>query len=233
MWDIEKSFNIWPRLCAFFKYKDYQHVTSIIKLLTLWKLLFVVVITYFFWLNCRQEVLFHCFGHRDQISNTNLLLFWTLELIMWVDHATFIKFSHLPVTFLEQYLKVHVLCIIDRACYSRSRWLGYWPSPFSCNFMGGEEVKVYKDEQGNKYPAIWTNQALLIKDYLNGQKKLSFNWTRAGGDYEPSRSILPAALVHCSWLWNQPYFYDKMTCWVSLFSLFRYVVQPKNQLLLV
>lgn len=40
-----------------------------------------------------------------------------------------------------------------------------------------------------------------------------------GGDYEPSRSILPAH-VHCSCLCNQPYYYDQMTCWVSSFSLF-------------
>ena len=51
------------------------------------------------------------------------------------------------------------------------------------------------------------------------------------GDYEPSRSILPAH-VHSSCLCNQPYYYDKMTCWVSSFSLFCYVVQLKNQLLL-
>ena len=51
------------------------------------------------------------------------------------------------------------------------------------------------------------------------------------GDYEPSRSILPAR-VHCihSCLWNQPYFYDKMYMlgFIILFILLINVVQPKK-----
>ena len=87
---------------------------------------------------------------------------------MWVHHVTFIISSHLPLTFLEQYQKVHVLCILDRAGYSRSRWLGY----------KSEEVKVHKEEQGNKLMSSRLDQPSLVNKgliLLNGQKKLSFN----------------------------------------------------------